>query len=344
MLISFSFAGKTRCFELLQTFPTSGGKAAMSFEVQNELFVAFINHGNSSVKYKAKLPGYVLQNNTFTLNQTLDTSGITDVEYFTIHGEHFLAVVNALDGKSTKEGFVLYRFEAETFKEIQHIPIYNVQDIHYFIINTRIFMANSMTFSNQVSIYELKNNKTQNIASAAHLPLTTSRTLHVAAWLISMQAQFWYGLETNFNYSRIFPRPVSWTAHTVSKLMVYFILLSQIISHRIQAKPPLIRTFTAGTEPSLSTTRISRLMAPWTGILSRLPMAKSSSSWLKHLNSLHFTRWVTVNLTCTKNCQQQGQYTCMLPSTKESSIWRLWTILMERVSTSTVQCTYRNEL
>ena len=194
---------------MLQTFPTSGGKAAMSFEVQNELFVAFINHGNSSVKYKAKLPGYVLQNNTFTLNQTLDTSGITDVEYFTIHGEHFLAVVNALDGKSTKEGFVLYRFEAETFKEIQHIPIYNVQDIHYFIINTRIFMANSMTFSNQVSIYELKNNKTQNIASAAHLPLTTSRTLHVAAWLISMQAQFWYGLETNFNYSRIFPRPVS---------------------------------------------------------------------------------------------------------------------------------------
>ena len=168
MLNSFSFAAKTRCFELLQTFPTSGGRAATLFEIKNDMFVAFVSYGNRSVEYKAKLLVYVLQNNTFKLNQTLDTLGNTDVEYFTTHGEHFLAVVNVLDGKSAKQGFVLYRLEAGAFKEIQHIPIYNVQDIHYFTINMRIFMTVSETFSNQVSIFEWKNekfdNKTQNIA------------------------------------------------------------------------------------------------------------------------------------------------------------------------------------
>ena len=96
------------------------------------------------------------------VNQTLNTNGATDVKYFTIHGEHFLAVANALNAKSTKEGFVLCRFEAGTFKEIQRIPINNIRDIHYFIINTRKFMAVSKTFSNQVSIYEWKNEKLGN--------------------------------------------------------------------------------------------------------------------------------------------------------------------------------------
>ena len=61
MLNRFSFAERTRCFEVLQTFPSS-------FEIQNELFVAFANFGDNLVGYEAKSSVYVLQNNTFTLN------------------------------------------------------------------------------------------------------------------------------------------------------------------------------------------------------------------------------------------------------------------------------------
>ena len=177
MLNHFSFAERTRCFELLKTFPTRGGMAVTSFEIQNKLFIAFANYGDNSVGYKAKLPVYLLQNNNFTLNQTLDTSGALDVEYFAISGEHFLVVANEFDGKSIKQGSVLYRWEAGTFKEIQHIPNNDVVYTHCFTIDTRTFMSVTNSDSNQVSIYKWKNekfgNKTQDIAIKEPLRCST---------------------------------------------------------------------------------------------------------------------------------------------------------------------------
>ena len=153
MLSRFLVAATTRCFELLQTFRTTRGSAVTLFEIQNKLFAAFSNFGG----YKTKLQVYVLQQNKFKLNQTINSYGALDVEYFTIHGEHFLVAAG-----------VLYRWETGTFKEIQRIPAIAIIDIHYFTINTRKFMSVCKAGSNQVSIYEWKNqkfsNKLQNIA------------------------------------------------------------------------------------------------------------------------------------------------------------------------------------
>ena len=153
MLNSFSFSASTGCFELLQTFPTERGRAVISFEIQDKLFFAFIEF--------PKLAVYVLQQDNFTLNQTIDSYNLSTVEHFTIHGDHFL-VLASIDGS------VMYKLEAGKLKEIRSITANTPNDIHYFTINTRKFMAVSDPFSHQVSIYEWNcyrlGNKTQEIA------------------------------------------------------------------------------------------------------------------------------------------------------------------------------------
>ena len=84
----------------MQAFHTSSGVAVTSFEIKKELFVVFANYRKKYLSYRAKLQVYVLEQSIFTLNQTLDSVGAADVEYFTIHGEHFLVVANQFDGHS----------------------------------------------------------------------------------------------------------------------------------------------------------------------------------------------------------------------------------------------------
>ena len=95
-----------------------------------------------------------------------------------------------------------------------------------------------------------------------------------------MQPQLWFGFGIDFNHSSNFYRRMSKDAHIPLKLVVYFISLYQTTCDHILEKLILIRTFTDGMAPSLSTTRIFRLMAPLTGIPSRPPMARCSLSWL----------------------------------------------------------------
>ena len=153
MLTRFFLAASIRCFELLQTFPTRRGRAVISFEIQDKLFVAFSEF--------LRLAVYVLQQNNFTLNQTIDTYDVSDVEHFTIHGEHFLEM-------GSMDGSIMYRWEAGKFKEIYRIMDNTPKDIHYFTINTRKLMSFSYPFRHKVSIYEWNDyrldNKIQDIA------------------------------------------------------------------------------------------------------------------------------------------------------------------------------------
>ena len=133
--------------------------------MKDQLFIAFANYRGISFKYKTKLPVYVLQkNNKFTINQTLDSFSVIDVEYLTIHGDHFLVVGNSDDGNSYTLDYVAYRWEAGTFKVFQRIRTNGVIDIHYFTINTRKFISfsNSMYGIHAVSIYEWENEQFSN--------------------------------------------------------------------------------------------------------------------------------------------------------------------------------------
>ena len=114
---------------------------------------------------------YVLHSNKFTLNQTLDTWSATNVEYFTMQGEHFLLVASVSRFRgifAVKEESVLYRLESGIFKNIQRIPARLHGGIHSFTNDTRKFIIADEKISKQVSIYEWKNgkfgNKTLDIA------------------------------------------------------------------------------------------------------------------------------------------------------------------------------------
>ena len=121
--------------------------------MRGELFIAYANYHN-----RAKQPVYRLQQNKFILNQTLDSYHLVDVEYLTIHGDHFLVVASQYYGTSSKQDYVVYRWEAGKFKEFQRIPTTGAMDTHYFTINTRKYMS----FTNgsyKVAIYEWINKK-----------------------------------------------------------------------------------------------------------------------------------------------------------------------------------------
>ena len=153
---TFCFAESPGCFQLLQTIQTHYGMAVTSFQLKDALLIAFASYQEGKFFYKTKLPVYVLQQNTFTLNQTLDSFGARDVEYFTINFQHFLVMATEYDGHSYKQDSVVYRWEAGKFKEFQRIPTKGVKDTHYFTIGTRKFISftNQMYGSHEVSIYE----------------------------------------------------------------------------------------------------------------------------------------------------------------------------------------------
>ena len=158
------FAESPGCFEPFQTFYTRKFKAVTSFKLNDELFIAFPNYFDGYGGLNTKMPVYVLQKNNFTLNQTLDTVDVSDVEHFTIHSNHFLALANEKDSGGSKLDSVVYRWEAGTFREFQRILTNGAKDAHYFTINTRKFISftNNMDGSSKVSIYEWKNGKLSN--------------------------------------------------------------------------------------------------------------------------------------------------------------------------------------
>ena len=128
---SLLFAEISGCFELFQSFQTNDGAAVVSFELDNELFITFANYPGNFGSYKTKLPVYLPQKNNFKLNQTLDSSSVWDVEYFTVHDNHFLVVANRYKRfNDSLDRTVVYRYEAGKFNEFQRIPMNRVTDTH----------------------------------------------------------------------------------------------------------------------------------------------------------------------------------------------------------------------
>ena len=124
--------------------------------ISGELFLAFANRqpvGNT------KLPIYQLQEGNFTLNQTLDTHEVMDVEHFVIHGEHFLAVAIHYDGSSKEVDSIVYRWDAGKFQEFQRIPTKGAFEVHYFHISERKFLLINNFVNDMLSIYEWKGGK-----------------------------------------------------------------------------------------------------------------------------------------------------------------------------------------
>ena len=144
-------------FKLFQTFPTSDSSSVTTFVISDELFLANTNmRGTSGSRGRTKLSVYLLQQNNLVINQTLDTLSASDVEYFTIQGEHFLAVANRYDGSSYSVDSVVYRLETGQFKEFQRIRTSRAIGLSYFAVSERKFLIITNYGTDLIFIYEWK--------------------------------------------------------------------------------------------------------------------------------------------------------------------------------------------
>ena len=124
-MFSFSFADCSSCyFEKYQDLPTRGALAVEHFTINGSLFLAFANYkSDTAEKYNTDSFIYKFNDLTgkFFLYQTIGTHGGHDVEYFTISGEHYLAVANVDNGTTKRLNSVIYRWNGTSFFAFQNI-------------------------------------------------------------------------------------------------------------------------------------------------------------------------------------------------------------------------------
>ena len=111
-------------FEKYQDLPTRGGHAVEHFTINGSLFLAFANY-ESDTAQKYNTDSFIYKFNDLTgkffLYQTIGTHGGHDVEYFTISGEHYLAVANVQNETTYRLNSVIYLWNGTLFVAFQNI-------------------------------------------------------------------------------------------------------------------------------------------------------------------------------------------------------------------------------
>ena len=126
-MLSFSYPGcSSNHIEKYQDLPTRGAAAVEHFTINGSLFLAFANYeSDTAERYNTDSFIYKFNDLTgkFFLYQTIATNAGADVEYFTISGEHYLAVANAHNGTTRRINSVILVFGIEhcllPFKTLQ---------------------------------------------------------------------------------------------------------------------------------------------------------------------------------------------------------------------------------
>ncbi|KAL0985671.1 hypothetical protein UPYG_G00160290 [Umbra pygmaea] len=125
-----------------QTLVTHCAQDWEAFTIQEEHFLALANHRQGdnhnidSVIYRWN-PGTKL----FEVNQTIETSGAYDWEFFSVGPYHFLVVANTLDGTSTNINSTIYIWLGGIFRPFQYIKTVGATDWEMFQIGNRYFLA-----------------------------------------------------------------------------------------------------------------------------------------------------------------------------------------------------------
>ena len=110
-------------FQKYQDLPTSGAVDVEQFTINGNQFLAFVNSRNDTDGFKTEPVIYKMNNFTekFSPYQTINTTGGTDMEYFTIADTHYLAVVNFESGSTRLAELVIYQWNGQFFVVFQNI-------------------------------------------------------------------------------------------------------------------------------------------------------------------------------------------------------------------------------
>ncbi|KAJ8004417.1 hypothetical protein DPEC_G00135500 [Dallia pectoralis] len=146
-------------FLLYQTVETHSAQDWEAFSIQEEHFLVVANHRQGdnhnidSVIYRWN-PGTKL----FEVNQTIETSGAYDWEFFSVGPYQFLVVANTLNGTSTNINSNIYIWLGGTFRPFQSIKTAGATDWEMFQIGNRYFLAvaNSQSWNDRgPSLYNI---------------------------------------------------------------------------------------------------------------------------------------------------------------------------------------------
>ena len=155
------------------------------FTINGSLFLAFANYKSETTE-KYNTDSFIYKFNDLTgkffLYQTIGTHGGHDVEYFTISGEHYLAVANVYDGTTHRLNSVIYRWNGTLFVAFQGVATIRGASMNFFTIEKEPFLAVSNLNANSV-IYKWKNNTFEKFQEIA-----TGRCRASAAFVINNES------------------------------------------------------------------------------------------------------------------------------------------------------------
>ena len=146
------------------------------FTINGSLFLAFANYkSDTTEKYNTDSFIYKFNDLTgkFFLYQTIGTHGGHDVEYFTISGEHYLAVANVENETTFRLNSVIYHWNGTLFVAFQNLATKGGASFNFFTMAKEPFLTacnlfDDVTQSINSTIYKWKNNmfeKFQEIAT-----------------------------------------------------------------------------------------------------------------------------------------------------------------------------------
>ena len=146
------------------------------FNINGSLFLAFANYKSDTAEnYDTDSFIYKFNDLTgkFFLYQTIGTHGGHDVEYFTISGEHYLAVANVRNESTFILNSVIYLWNGTLFVAFQNLATKGGASFIFFTIAKELFLTvcnffDDVTQSINSTIYKWKNNmfeKFQEIAT-----------------------------------------------------------------------------------------------------------------------------------------------------------------------------------
>ena len=147
------------------------------FEINTKPFVVFANADDDVDGIFTQSPVYQLNENSFTLNQTLATFSAFDAEYFSIDGSHFVMLTNSENGTTSVINSDIYKWQGEKFEIFQQLVTNYATDSHFFSIGKQKFLAVSNLHSLNSFIFEWKEGR---FVKIQEIPTTSPRGLSTA--------------------------------------------------------------------------------------------------------------------------------------------------------------------
>ncbi|KAJ8349868.1 hypothetical protein SKAU_G00249980 [Synaphobranchus kaupii] len=126
-----------------QSLETHSARDWEAFHIQGDDFLAVANHrqGDNNHNINSVIYKWNPGTKAFEVNQTIQTAGAYDWEFFTAGPYYFLVVANTFDGVSTQIESTIYIWLGGMFKPFQAIMTFGATDWEMFQIGSRIFLV-----------------------------------------------------------------------------------------------------------------------------------------------------------------------------------------------------------